>query len=111
MPLVSGFALRTRLIPVLPLVFVARPANRESTDITGHETVAVNSLADIVAADLANLPADARHRLPLQQTKFPKLENQVESIVSKIRNQIRSLSSNQIHSNHYLNLLISPIHK
>lgn len=69
-PLVSGFALRTRLIPVLPLVFIARPANRESTDITGHETVTVNSLADIVAADLAYLPTDARHRLPLQQTSF-----------------------------------------
>ena len=64
-PLVSGFALRTRLIPIFPLKLIARPANRESTNITRHEPVSVNSLADIVTTDLANLAADARHRLPL----------------------------------------------
>ena len=65
MPLVSGFTLRTRLIPILPLEVIARPANRESTNITRHEPVSINSLAYIVTTDLAYLATDARHRLPL----------------------------------------------
>jgi len=65
-PLVSGFALRTRLIPIFPLILVARPTNWEWTNITSHKTISINSLANIVTTDLASLRNNVLHRLSLQ---------------------------------------------
>lgn len=55
MPLVLGLALRTSLRPVLALILIARPADRESADAASSEEISVNGGTDSVAADLTNL--------------------------------------------------------
>jgi len=54
-PLVSGLALRARLISILPLVFIAGPTDRKCTDIASNEGFPIKSFADIFTTYLADL--------------------------------------------------------
>lgn len=55
MSLVSGFALRARLIPILPLIFIARPANWKCADIASNKRLTINSQPYIITTDLTDL--------------------------------------------------------
>lgn len=55
MPLVFGFALRTRLITILPLVLVTWTANRKCTYMASDKGFSIHSQADIITTDLADL--------------------------------------------------------
>lgn len=55
MSLVSGLALWARLIPVLPLIFIAWPTNREGTDIASNKWLAIHSSANTITTDLTDL--------------------------------------------------------
>lgn len=65
MSLVSGFALRARLISILPLIFIARPANRECTDIASNKWLKVSSRAHVIPTDLTDLAANSLQGLSL----------------------------------------------
>jgi hypothetical protein len=64
-PLISGFALRARLISILPLVFIAGPANRKSANVAGNEWFTNYSLPNIITADLADMSTQVLCGLPL----------------------------------------------
>lgn len=64
-PLVSGFALRARLISILPLVLIAWPANRKRADIASNEWFSSSSLPNIISTDLADLTPQVLHGLCL----------------------------------------------
>lgn len=55
--LVLGLALGTRLVPILPLVLIARPADGKPTNVTGDKYITVHRRADTIATDLAHLTA------------------------------------------------------
>lgn len=63
--LVRRFTLRTRLIPVLPLILVARPADRKCTDIASNERLTIHTFPYVITTNLADLTAQSLHGLAL----------------------------------------------
>lgn len=61
-----GLALGADLVSLSPLILVTGPANGEGTLVAGDEEIAVDGESHVVAADLADLPAQLlqRPRLP-----------------------------------------------
>lgn len=55
LPLVLGLALGTTLIPLPPLVLVARHAHGKSTHMARHEKLSAHRSSHSTAADLAHL--------------------------------------------------------
>ena len=55
MPPVAGFALGARLIPILPLILIAGPADGKRTDMTRNEWFTIHCFPNIIATDLADL--------------------------------------------------------
>lgn len=64
-PLVPGLALRARLISILPFIFIARPADRESTNIASNERIAIHIVPNIITTDLADFATQCFHWLCL----------------------------------------------
>lgn len=93
MPLVSGLALRARLLSVFPLVLVARSANRKRTDIASDEKLSIKSRTDFIAADLAHLTAQMFCRFRLKQQKHETVQQ-----TDQISYNARRLNRKQIRS-------------
>lgn len=60
-PLVPGFALGARLIPILPFILIARPADRESTNVARNERFTIHSLPNTITTNLAHLGTQCCH--------------------------------------------------
>lgn len=65
MSLVSGLALGARMIPILPLIFIASPANWKCADITSNKWLPIHSSSNSITTDLADLNAQILQNLPL----------------------------------------------
>ena len=68
---VSGFALKARLISILPLIFIARSTNRECTDIASNEWFAIYCRANIITTDLAGMTIKVLQGFPLRVNNVP----------------------------------------
>lgn len=77
MSLVFGFALRARLISILPLIFVAWSTNRECTDIASNKGFAINRHSNIITTDLAGMTTQILQGLTLKKQRPNPLNSEI----------------------------------
>jgi hypothetical protein len=65
--LISGFTLRASLIALSSLIFIARPAHRESTFIAGNKELSIHCNFHLILTNLTHLSTQFFHRLNLKR--------------------------------------------
>lgn len=71
--LIPSFALGARLIPILPFILIACPADRESTNTASSEWIAINSCTNIITTYLAFLATQRLYCLFLSIASSSKI--------------------------------------
>uniref|UniRef100_A0A2P2JA12 Cellulose synthase n=1 Tax=Rhizophora mucronata TaxID=61149 RepID=A0A2P2JA12_RHIMU len=67
---VSGFALRARLISIPPFILIAWPAHWKCTNIACHKWITVQSFANVITTNLADLSTHTLQGLCLSNHSF-----------------------------------------
>lgn len=71
-PLVSAFALRTRLLTIFSLVLIAWSANRKCANITGNKWFTLDGLPNMVSTYLTGTGAHVLYNLSLSLNEHHK---------------------------------------